>query len=102
MKLHGIKNKKMTAADKRKMIGSTIGMAINSIIISAGTVWLSSSMNGVLGGILSALFIWVAFIATTQLAAVLWESKKFQLYLIDAGYYLAALIVVGIITGLMG
>ncbi len=52
----------------------------------AKTVW---------GGIETAFWLWLGFIATTQLATVLFEQRPLGLYLINVGYQLAGCALAG-------
>ena len=52
-----------------------------------------------LDGIYVAIGIWFAFIATTQAMGLLWGKKSFELYLIDVGFWLVAL---GVMGGILG
>jgi hypothetical protein len=54
----------------------------------------------VLLGVLVALLAWGGFSATAGLYNVIFEGKKFGLYLIDTGYHLVGLIIAGVILGL--
>jgi hypothetical protein len=48
-------------------------------------------------GALVGGFIWLGFVATVTLGLVVWEGRRFSLYLINAGYYLVAFAVMGAI-----
>ncbi len=42
---------------------------------------------------------WLGFVATSRLGGVLYAKASFRLYLIDAGYWLVGLVVMGAILG---
>jgi hypothetical protein len=44
------------------------------------------------GGLQLGFWIWIGFVAPTSLGSVLWEQKPFRLYLINALYWLVALL----------
>ncbi len=46
-------------------------------------------------GVLLGFLIWLGFLATTMFNIVLYEKKPFKLYLINAGHYLAVLLISG-------
>lgn len=46
-------------------------------------------------GVLLGFLIWLGFLATTMFNIVLYEKKPFRLYLINAGHYLAVLLISG-------
>jgi hypothetical protein len=52
------------------------------------------------GGIETAFWLWLGFIATTQLATVIFEERPLGLYLINIGYQLVGCALAGIILAL--
>jgi len=55
----------------------------------------------VIGALDVAFWTWLGFMAPVLLGSVLWEQKPVKLYLINAGYWLVSLIVMGQILLLM-
>lgn len=53
-------------------------------------------------GLLSALFIWIGFVATTMSVNYAYQMKPFRLTLIDAGHWLLNLLAQGAILGWFG
>ena len=53
-------------------------------------------------GIVSALFVWAGFIATTVIVNNAYQGTPWSLPLIDAGHWLAVLIVMGAVIGAFG
>lgn len=53
--------------------------------------------KGVAGGMQTAFWLWLGFVATTQLATVIFEQRKLGLYLLNLGYQLVACLVCGAI-----
>lgn len=53
--------------------------------------------NGVADGMRTAFLLWLGFVATTQLATVVFEQRKLGLYLLNVGYQLVAGLIVGAI-----
>jgi Protein of unknown function (DUF1761) len=54
------------------------------------------------GGVISALFVWAGFVATTTVVTQQFEGQKPLLTAIDVGHWLAVLVVMGVIIGLFG
>lgn len=54
------------------------------------------------GGIISAFFIWLGFVATTQLVNHRYGRYPLSLTIIDAGHWLAVLVAMGVVIGLIG
>ena len=51
-------------------------------------------------GVQVGFWVWLGFIATISLGSVLWESRPIILYLINAGYQLVNLVIMGVILAL--
>lgn len=47
------------------------------------------------GGMQTAFWLWLGFVATTQLATVIFEQRKLGLYLLNVGYQLVATLICG-------
>ena len=54
------------------------------------------------GGVISAFFCWLGFVITTMLVNNSFSMRKPVLLLIDGGYWLVVLLVMGAIIGAMG
>jgi len=52
-----------------------------------------------LEGAILGVMAWLGFVATTSLASVIFENKARELYYINVGYYLTALVVMGGVLG---
>ena len=46
-------------------------------------------------GLKLGFVLWLGMIATTQICAVLWSKKPFKLFMVDSGYYLVNLLIMG-------
>jgi hypothetical protein len=72
--------------------------------------WVLAGLLGHLGpdqvtvwnGIVSALFVWLGFVATTIAVNNMFSFRRPKLSVIDGGHWLAVLVVMGIILGLFG
>jgi hypothetical protein len=60
-----------------------------------GDYYLKTS--GISGALAGAFFLWLGFIATVTLCTKLYESKPWGLWLLDNGFWLIDLMVMGII-----
>jgi hypothetical protein len=87
--------------------------ALPYILVFAANLIMAIALAGVIGhlgvgevtlknGVISAFLLWLGFIATTLAANYGFGRRPLKLYLIDAGHWLAVLIVQGIIIGAMG
>ena len=102
MKLVGMTQEKMTQAKKGMTKTYTISF-LSSLVMAyalAHFVWFTAPGAGtVLVGIKTGIWAWVGFVATTSLSSYLYtaEKKPTRLYLIDTGYYLVLLVLMGVI-----
>ena len=66
------------------------------VYILAHFVQLTGS-NSVAGGLQTAFWLWLGFVATTQISSVIFEQRKLGLYLLNIGYQLVACLICGAI-----
>lgn len=52
-------------------------------------------------GIKLGFLLWLGFVATTHFSGVIWAKKPLKVYLIDTGFQLVSLLVIGTILTLM-
>jgi hypothetical protein len=64
------------------------------VYVLAHFVQYTKAIN-LVGGLQTAFWLWLGFIATTQLATVIFEGRKPGLYLLNIGYQLVACLVAG-------
>ena len=102
MKLLGLTKEDLEKA-KREM-GPKYGiMVVASLVMAcilAGIVGLAGS-NTLVGGAKVGFAVWLGFVATIGLNSYIFESKPINLYFINVGYYLVALVVQGVILALI-
>ena len=103
MNLVGISPQSMEEGKKRMpmaMVGGLITAFIMAYVLAHfGIAW---GVFDVIGAFELAFWIWLGFIATTQLGVVLWERRPWKLFLINTGYSLASLVVAAVILVLFG
>ena len=99
MKLTNLDNKKMQAA-KKKGIGKTYALAfLTSLIMSYVLAHFVDYVDAktIADGIVLGFWVWIGFLATTQIGSVFWENKPVKLYLINTLHYLVTLVVMAAI-----
>ncbi len=97
IKLMGFSKKDIEKGKKKGMAKQYIIMSITSLImiyVLAHFVDYTGSITFT-QGMVTGLWIWLGFLATTMLGTVLWEGKSFNLYLINTIYYLVLLMLAG-------
>lgn len=76
------------------ILGLCASMVIAYVMTYFGMAW---GVFDVISAIELGLWSWIGFVAPTMLGSVLWEQKPMRLYIINAAYWLIALIVMAII-----
>ena len=56
-----------------------------------------TNMSGVSGGLMGGFFDWIGFIAPVTLMGVVYEKRKWKLWVLDNGFWLLSLLVMGAI-----
>ncbi len=103
MKLSGIAPEKIDPAKAPGMwktyVLAFVGSYVMSYVLAHSLVFAAAyfGMSGVSSGLMSGFWNWLGFIAPVTLAAVLWESKPWKLWVLTNGYYLVTLLVMGTI-----
>jgi len=101
MKLSGLGKKDIGKAKKKKMTGIMLTAFIANLVMAWVFLYLLGMLgySDVLSGIVLGFLVWIGFFATTMLGSVLWEGKPWGLYVINAGYQLVNLVVIGAVLG---
>jgi len=98
MKLSGVSMKDIES--KKAGMPKTYAMAFVAALVTAYVLALFvdyTEAKTIMGGAVTGFWLWLGFIATTELGSVLWEGKPKQLYLLNAAHGLVALLVMGAI-----
>jgi hypothetical protein len=76
-----------------------VGSLVLSYVLYHAIVFGNAYMNtgGVGGGLMGGFFGWLGYIAPVTLATKLYERKPWGLWLLDNGFWLLSLLVMGII-----
>jgi hypothetical protein len=106
VELSGFTPEHMEAAKKRGMakiyLIASAGSLVMSFVLAHALVFASAyfKMGGAPAGLMSGFWNWLGFVAPVTLGAVLWEGKPWKLWVLTNGYYLATLLVMGVILAL--
>ena len=92
------------------MVGRFSGQIPFILAFAANLVmaWVLAGMVGHMGSVtirsavISALFAWLGFVVTTMLVNTAFTGCRYKLLAIDAGHWLAVLVIMGIVIGWMG
>ena len=101
IKLMGFDKKKMDKNMKKEMKKAymilVITTLVTSYVLAHFVKYLGTTVSDAMQ---TAFWIWLGFMATTQIGVVLWEGKPWKLYFINAAHYLVSLSVMAIIFAL--
>lgn len=77
----------------------TIGSLVMAYVLAHSLVFASTytATVGVAAGFMVGFWTWLGFVAPVTVGTVLWDGKPWKLWFLNAGYYLVALVLMGII-----
>ena len=84
--------------EEKKGVGSKALLSfINSLVIAFFISFFEVRLEvlSIADGVLFGFLIWLGFVATTQISGVIWGKKPFELFVINTGYKLLSLLVMG-------
>jgi hypothetical protein len=79
----------------RAMVWGLLCALVMSLILAM--LISSAPLPSVWCGLLIGATMWLGFIATTMINPVLYERRPFKLYVLNSGYYLISLAIMGLI-----
>ena len=97
MKLQGFTKRDMLRAKQRGMAKAYI-LTFIAVLVMALVLSLLVEVFGngnFWSGALVGFWVWLGFLATTQIGMVFWEDKPFSLYLLTTAHYLVTLVLAG-------
>ena len=94
--------KKMQGKMMPGYIVSFIGALLMAYVLAHSLFFVSKYLQvyGASAGLQAGFWNWLGFIAPVTIGIVFWESKPWKLWFINAGYWLASLLVMGLILAL--
>src|SRR4051794_28109037 len=103
----------LTVEQHKAMIAAKTGLAkfapfILAFVADLVMAWVLAGMVGHLGtvtirsAVISGLFAWAGFVATTVLVNNAFAGRRIMLTLIDAGHWLMVVVLMGVVIGWMG
>jgi len=96
MSLMGINPQSVSREGMGKtVVGSLIGSLVTAYVLARLVGMMGAGTAA--GGIAAGFWAWLGFVATVTLASVLYEKRSWNLYLLNNGYQLASLAVMGAI-----
>jgi hypothetical protein len=93
----GVSPAQMKAALPKAMLADLLGSLVTALILMH--VVRYAGADSVVHGATMGFLCWLGFVAATTLAAVFYEGRPFKLFLINNGFLLFSLMVMGAIIG---
>lgn len=84
------------------MLIAFVGLLIMAYVLAGVIGHLGQAQVTLRNGIISGLFIWVGFVATTLSVNYAFQMQKLSLLAIDLGHWLGVLLIQGALIGLLG
>jgi hypothetical protein len=83
----------------KPMLGNFLALLVTAYVFTYVIQYSQAfyKTSGPAGGLMSAFWLWLGFIATTLLNTVLWEGRSWKLFAINASYHLCGLLLMGAI-----
>ncbi|MBI4085946.1 MAG: DUF1761 domain-containing protein [Candidatus Liptonbacteria bacterium] len=103
MQLMGFTSESMAEAKKKGMTMQyslmTVGSLVMSYVLANAVIFGSAYLGatGITAGIMAGFWNWLGFIAPVTLGSVIWEGNSWKLWVLNNGYYLVSLSVMGTI-----
>lgn len=98
MRLNNVSPEMAERGARRRHLYTALGLVAN--LVAAGILRMllgGAGMTSVPNAARIGFLLWLGFVAPILLGSVLWEHRSVSLYLINAGYWLVALIAMSII-----
>src|SRR3989338_5024454 len=90
--------KKMKMSPRTSMILGFITALVISCTLAHFLIYMN--ISGIADALLAAFLIWIGFVATVQIGAVLWEGKPWKLFFLNTAHNLVSLSVMASILAL--
>jgi hypothetical protein len=103
MKLLGKTKKDIENEMKEGGMGKTYGASFLTALVMAyvtNVLVVLLNVTDVASAVGLGVMLWLGYVATSYASQVLYENKKFKLYLINVGYYLVTIVVAAVILTL--
>ena len=96
MELTGISDMKPAPINMAlPFLGSLVMSYVLDHSLAFGNAYLHTS--GISGGLMGGFFNWLGFIAPLTLMSVVYEKRKWKLWILDNGFWLLSILVMGAI-----
>mgnify|MGYP002507279736 CR=1 FL=1 len=91
---------KMQKEGWKTYLPAFVGSLLTSFVLSYGVLFVSNFFvtTGISVGLMTGFWAWLGFVVPVTLSTVLWEGKSWNLWFLNASYYLFSLLIIGAIV----
>ena len=103
MALTGFSPDRMSASEAKKSYMLTaLGSLLMAYVLAHSIIFAGVYLNmtGFMAGIDGAFWSWIGFVAPVTLGTVIWDRKPWKLWILNNGYWLVGMLVMGVILGM--
>ena len=93
---------------KKKGMGKSyaltiLGSLVMSYVLAHSLVFAAAylKVSGAPAGVMAGFWSWLGFVVPSTMSDFIWGGRPMKLWLLNIGYYLVALVVMGVILALM-
>jgi len=92
---------KMKAGVGPQYLLQAVGALLMAYVLAHFVIFAGAYLHqsGVTAGLEVGILSWLGFVAPVTLGSVLWDGKPWKLWMINAGYFLVDLVIMGLILG---
>ena len=98
----GISREQMQSRSAAPFVISSIALIVMSWVLAGTVGHLGPGQVTIKNGIISGLFLWLGFIATTVFVNNAYPGRKYSLSVIDSIHWLGVVVIEGAVIGAMG
>ena len=81
---------------------TALGSLLLSFVLSHNLIFASAFLgsSGIPAGLMTGFWNWIGFVAPVTLGSVLWDGKPWMLWIINNAYWLAMMLLMGVVLAL--
>lgn len=102
IRMSGISEAQVRAGLPKALAVDFIGSLLMALALAHVIHWGEAEPNNVVVGLFAGFLCWLGFVAFTGINVVTYEHKPLKLYLLNSGYQLVSMLIMGAILAIWG
>lgn len=96
------KMKEMQKKARPAYAATFLGALVMSFVMSHTLIFASTYLHesGISAGLQTGFWNWLGFVVPVTIGTVFWDGKPWKLWIINAGYYLLGMLLIGVLLAL--